>query len=172
MGNNKQTRHTTAQWFEEGVRCFHKPDGVRALEAFEKVIADDPAYQHSDGDNPYFYLGKINEVEGRLERAIRMYTRALAIDPWDEHCLIGRGSCLTVLKAHERAIVDFKKVVQMPASARRANLHQIYYAIGENYRQQDAYEQALQWGQAALNEDPQNQRVKELVKDMLGRLQA
>jgi tetratricopeptide (TPR) repeat protein len=88
-----KTPMTIHDWFEEGVRCFHAPDGVAAVKALEKVIAWDPGYRHPDGDNAYFYLGKINEVEGNLEQAVILYSRALAVDANDEESLIGRGSC-------------------------------------------------------------------------------
>ena len=62
---------TVAEWFEEGIRCFNKPDGPNAIAAFENVIDKEPAYRHPDGDNPYFYLGKIcaycNEQERKRE---------------------------------------------------------------------------------------------------------
>ena len=67
---------TAAEWFEQGRKCFHKPDGVGAVKALEQVIDLDPGYRHPDGDNPYFYLGKIHEVEGRMDDAIVNYTRA------------------------------------------------------------------------------------------------
>ena len=90
------------------------------MAAFRRVIEMDPAYRHPDGDNAYFYLGKIHEVEGDLDNALAMYTCALSLDPWDEESLIGRGSCLTVHREHERAIADFRKVLAIPARHRRA----------------------------------------------------
>ncbi len=57
----------------------------------------DPAYRHEDGDNPYFYLGKIAEIEGWIDDAIRFYSSALVVDPYDEESLIGRGSCLSMV---------------------------------------------------------------------------
>jgi len=57
----EETGRTAGEWFEEGRQCFHQPDGEGAVNALEHVIDMDPAYRHPDGDNPYFYLGKINE---------------------------------------------------------------------------------------------------------------
>jgi tetratricopeptide (TPR) repeat protein len=164
-------KRTAAQWFAEGIRCFHKPDGVGAVRAFENVIDQDPVYRHEDGDNAYFYLGKIYEVEGRCEEAIALYTRALALDPWDEESLIGRGSCLTVQNQHDRAIADFKNVTRIPAKLRNAPLKHIYYAIAENYRKQGDYGHALKWGKMALERDPENYRISQLVTEMADRLQ-
>ena len=109
-----------AALFEEGRRCFRKPDGLGAVRALEKVIDLDPAYRHPDGDNPYFYLGKIHEVESRYKDAIALYSQALANDPWDEESLIGRGSCLSVTGQQDRAIADFEKVLAIPSKHRRA----------------------------------------------------
>ena len=171
MGN-RQAPETVEGWFAEGVRCFKAPDGVGAVRAFRRVIELDPGYRHGDGDNAYFYMGKIHEVEGDLDLAVEMYTRALALDAWDEESLIGRGSCLTVQKAHERAIADFRKALAIPDAQRRAPAQHLLYAIAENYRQQEDYASALIWGQQALDKDPDNFRHQELVKAMQMKLQA
>ncbi len=80
-----------AELFEDGRKCFRKPDGLGAVRALEKVIDLDPAYRHPDGDNPELHPGKIHEVERRYKDAIALYSQALAIDPRDEESLIGRG---------------------------------------------------------------------------------
>ena len=157
--------------FEEGRRCFRQPDGLGAVRALEKVIELDPAYRHPDGDNPYFYLGKINEVESRYKDAIALYSQALAIDPWDEESLIGRGSCFSVTGQQDRAIADFEKVLAIPSQHRRAPVQHVLYAIAENYRQKKDYAEALLWGQQALDKEPDNLRHQELVKAMQARLQ-
>ncbi len=156
---------TIAEWFEKGIRSFKKPDGIAAVRAFNKVIDLDPTYRHTDGDNPYFYLGKIMEVEGDLENAAAMYTRALAIDRWDEESLIGRGSCYTVLNRQEEAVADFKKVLNIDSKYRRVPLGQIYYVIGENYRKKGDWAEAWKWGTKGLAEDPLDQRLKQLVDE-------
>jgi tetratricopeptide (TPR) repeat protein len=161
-----------AKLFEEGRRCFRKPDGMGAVRALQKLIDLDPAYRHSDGDNPYFYLGKINEVESRYTDAIALYTQALAVDPWDEESLIGRGSCLTVTGRQDRAIADFKRVLAIPDRHRRAPVQHLLYAIAENFRQKHDYAAALHWGQQALAKEPENFRHQELVKEMQARLMA
>ena len=165
MNIDKNTNDTIAEWFEEGVRSFKKPDGLAAVKAFNKVIDSDPGYQHSDGDNPYFYLGKIMEVEGDIEKATVMYTRALSIDHWDEESLIGRGSCYTVLNRHEEAVADFKQVLAIDPIHRRVPTGDIYYVIGENYRKEGNWPKALKWGQKALDEIPHNDRFKQLVDE-------
>lgn len=165
-----ETPVTIQEWFEEGVRCFHKPDGVAAVEAFEKVVDWDPGYRHPDGDNPYFYLGKINEVEGNLERAVILYSRALAVDAKDEESLIGRGSCYTVLKRHLDAIADFSRVLDFPKHYRRVARKNLFYAIAENYRQMGDWGQAIHWGKLALDADPGNYRHQELLKEAMAKV--
>jgi len=161
-----------AELFEEGRRCFRQPDGLGAVRALTKVIDLDPAYRHPDGDNPYFYLGKINEVESRYRDAIALYTQALAIAPWDEESLIGRGSCLSVTGRQDEAIADFRKVLAIPARHRRAPVQHLLYAIAENYRQKKDYAAALHWGKQALDKEPDNFRHQELVKEMQARMMA
>lgn len=164
--DNDDTQRSAVDWFIEGLKCFHQPDGVAAVRAFEAVIEIDPAYRHADGDNPYFYLGKIAEIEDRLDDAIQLYARALELDPYDEESLIGRGSCYTVKKKHELAVADFKKVLEIPPEARNVPLKHVLYVIAENYRQQKNYPQALHWGEKALAEDPRNYRHQELVNEV------
>ena len=156
---------TIAEWFEKGVRAFKKPDGIAAIRALNKVIDLNPAYQHPDGDNPYFYLGKIMEVESDLEKAVAMYTLALTIDQWDEESLIGRGSCYTVLNRHKEAVADFKKVLAINPNQRRVPTGHIYYVIGENYRKIEDWPRVWKWGQLALTEDPDSDRNKEMVDE-------
>ena len=164
--SKKKTPRTAAEWFEHGRNCFHKPDGMAAIKALERVIDLDPAYCHSDGDNPYFYLGKIQEVEGRLDSAIINYSRALAINPVDEESLIGRGSCYTVTKQHEQAIEDFTKLLQFPDKKRRVPRKHLLYAIGENYRQLEDWGKAIYWARQAHAADPGNERHQQLLKEL------
>ena len=168
MAGEKKGRNV-GEWFEEGRRCFHQPDGVGAVKALEQVIEMDPAYRHPDGDNPYFYLGKINEMEDRLDAAIGHYTRSLAINPLDEESLIGRGSCYTVTRQHDQAVADFVKVLQLPERQRQAARKDLLYAIAENYRRLEDWQQALNWGRQALAADPDNYRHQQLLKEIAGK---
>ncbi|MEJ2041064.1 MAG: tetratricopeptide repeat protein [Desulfosarcinaceae bacterium] len=161
---DKKMPCTLAEWFEYGRSCFHLPDGVEAVRAFRKVADMNPGYRHPDGDNPYFYLGKIFEVEGRLEEAIVHYSRALAIDPEDEESLIGRGSCFTVIKEHARAIDDFSHLLHMSQGRRKIPDKHLLYVIAENYRQMKEWGQAIYWAQLALNADPGNERHQKLYE--------
>jgi tetratricopeptide (TPR) repeat protein len=164
---NKDSKSISASdWFNEGLKCFRKPDGIGAVRAFEAVIKINPAYRHEDGGNPYFYLGKISEMEGRMDDAIMLYSRALTLNQYDEESLIGRGSCYTVKKNHDSAIADFKKVLDIPSEIRNAPFQHVLYAIAENYRQQKDFSNALHWGEKALSEDPGNYRHQELVTEM------
>jgi tetratricopeptide (TPR) repeat protein len=163
---DKESTLSAAYWFNEGLKCFNKPDGIAAVRAFEAVIKIAPDYRHEDGDNPYFYLGKISEIEGRIDDAILFYSRGLTLDPYDEESLIGRGSCYTVKKNHEGAVADFKKVLDIPPESRNAPLQHVLYAIAENYRQQKDFPNALHWGEKALLEDPSNSRHRELVAEV------
>jgi tetratricopeptide (TPR) repeat protein len=170
MGKTPPERpRTTAEWFEHGRACFHRPDGVAAIEALERVVADDPRYRHPDGDNPYFYLGKIAEIEERIDEAVIYYSRALAVDPADEESRIGRGSCYTVRKEHSRAIADFSQLLRVPDRLRRVPRKHLLYAIAENYRQMADWGQALHWGKLALAADPSNERHRQLVEDVSAR---
>jgi len=168
--SEKQSLQTAAEWFERGRKCFHMPDGVGAVRALEMVIELDPAYRHSDGDNPHFYLGKIHEMENRIDTAIIHYCRALAVDPNDEESLIGRGSCYTVTRQHHLAISDFVKLLKVPDRMRKVPRKNLLYAIAENYRQLEDWEKAAHWGKQALDADPGNDRHQQLVDEVSARL--
>ncbi len=163
---DKDDRLSAAEWFNKGLKCFNQPDGVGAVRAFEAVISMDAAYRHEDGDNPYFYLGKISEIEGRIDDAIKYYSSALILDQYDEESLIGRGSCYTVKKNHDSAVADFKKVLDIPSEIRNVPLQHVFYAIAENFRQQKDFPNALHWGGKALSIDPGTSRHQELVADV------
>ena len=163
---DKENTLSAADWFSKGLVCFNKPDGIGAVRAFEAVIRTDPGYRHTDGDNPYFYLGKISEIEGRIDDAIQFYSSALTLDPYDEESLIGRGSCYTVKKNHKAAVADFKKVLDIPPEFRNAPLEHVLYAIAENFRQQKDFPNALHWGEKALLEDPDNDRHQQWVAEV------
>lgn len=162
---DKKEARAASDWFNEGLRCFNQPDGVGAVRAFEAVIKMDPFYRHGDGDNPYFYLGKICEMEERFDAAIQFYSSALTLDPYDEESLIGRGSCYTVKKDHDRAVADFKSVLEIPPEIRNAPLKHVFYAIAENFRQKKDFPNCLYWGEKALSEDPDNERHQQLVDE-------
>ena len=162
---NNKADSKAAILFEEGLRCFKKPDGVGAVKAFRELISLDPSYVHTDGDNPFFYMGKIHEIEGDLEQAITMYTRSLALDQWDEESLIGRGSCYTVLNRWQNAVADFKRLLSLGHGLRKVADHMLFYAIAENYRKQKQWRKALTWGKKALADEPENQRYLLLVKE-------
>lgn len=161
-----KTPVTIEQWFEYGRACFRKPDGVEAVKALIKVTDLNPGYRHPDGDNPYFYLGKISEIEGRLDEAIVYYSRALAVDAWDEESLIGRGSCYTVTGSNAKAIEDFSKLLSVPDKDRKTPRKHLLYVIAENYRKLQDWGQAIYWAELALKADPGNERHRQLFKQI------
>jgi len=169
--DKNNTQRSAADWFNEGLRCFNKPDGIGAVRAFETVVEMDPIYCHEDSDNAYFYLGKISEIEGRIDDAVKLYSNALVLNPYDEESLIGRGSCFTVKKNHDAAVADFKKVLDIPPEVMNAPLKNVLYAIAENYRQQKDYSKALHWGEKALLEDPGNYQHQKLVDEVKNRIE-
>jgi tetratricopeptide (TPR) repeat protein len=165
--NDQPTFNSLADWFEYGRESFKRPDGLEAVRAFTKVIDEDPGYRHTDGDNPYFYLGKINEVEGRLDEAISLYTRALAVDRHDEESLIGRGSCYTATQRMKEAISDFMQVIDLPARSRKVPLKHLFHAIAENHRKLEDWGQAIYWANRALNEAPGDENFRQLYERMM-----
>jgi tetratricopeptide (TPR) repeat protein len=166
MSSERRPR-TLAEWFEYGRHCFHQPDGVQAVAAMKKVTGLHPGYRHPDGDNPYFYLGKIYEVENRLSRAIIFYTRALALDPLDEDSLIGRGTCYTVTYQHEAAIYDFQWLLRFPKARRSIPEKHLFFMLAENYRRLARWGEAVFWGERAKIADPGHEHHRVLFSAMV-----
>jgi tetratricopeptide (TPR) repeat protein len=163
----RKNPRTLAEWFEHGRRCFYAPDGTGAIQAMLKVTRNNPGYRHTDGDNPYYYLGKIHEVEGRLQHAIVFYSRALAVDPLDEDSLIGLGTCHTVTGQHGAAIHDFEYLLRFPKGRRKIPQKHLFFMLSENYRRDDNWVQAIFWGQLAEDADPGNESQRELYESLL-----
>lgn len=166
-GASRKKPRTLSEWFEFGRRCFHAHDGVEAIRALLKVTGNNPAYRHTDGDNPYFYLGKIHEVEGRLRQAIIYYTRALAVDPFDEDSLIGLGTCHTITGQHQAAIYNFEYLLRFPKGRRKIPQKHLFLMLAENYRRTDNWVQAIFWGQLAKDAHAGNERQQELYGQLM-----
>jgi tetratricopeptide (TPR) repeat protein len=164
---------TLSEWFEFGRQCFHQPDGVRAVAALKKVTGMHPGYRHGDGDNPYYYLGKIHEVENRLRHAIVFYTRALAVDPLDEDSLAGRGTCYTMTRQHEAAIHDFERLLRFPKTMRRLPNKHLYFMLAENCRRLERWIDAFFWEklehEAAAGDEQYGMLYESMVDSAHGR---
>lgn len=158
---------TLSEWFEYGRLCFHQPDGIKAVAALERVTRCHPAYRHPDGDNPYYYLGKIHEVENRLRAAIVLYSRALGVDYLDEDSLIGRGTCYTVTGQHEAAIHDFERLLRFPMRRRSQPDKHIFLMLAENHRRQDRWGEAIFWREMARDAAPGDENQQLLYEALM-----
>jgi len=106
-------------------------------------------------------------VEGRLDEAILLYTRALALDRHDEESLIGRGSCYSATQRMEEAIADFMQVLDLPAGTRKVPLGHLLHAIAENHRKLKDWGQAIYWADRALAEAPGDENFRQLYERMM-----
>ncbi|MEZ4527198.1 MAG: tetratricopeptide repeat protein [Desulfobacterales bacterium] len=152
--NTDRKKWGASEWLAEGIRCFHLPDGVKAVEALNKSIEINPKHRESNGDTAYFYLGKIYEVEGRLEGAAELYSKALSLWPEDEESLIGRGSCFYVRGDYDRAVADFEKVLAIPQNRRNVSPPELYYGLALSWSQKGEYGKAAAFAKRAIDESP------------------
>ena len=152
--NTDRKKWGASEWLAEGIRCFHLPDGIKAVEALNKSLEINPKHCESNGDTAYFYLGKIYEVEGRLEGAAELYSKALSLWPEDEESLIGRGSCSYARGDYHKAIADFEKVLRIPQARRNVSPPELYYGLALSWSKKGEHRKAAAFVQRAIDESP------------------
>ena len=143
-----------------GVAHLSLQDPTGALPFFQKALECDP--KEEDIASIYSYMGLCLKDLERYREALGALGKAEAFDRerTDIHNLM--GFCHYKLKEHEKAILCFKKVLELnPASA-------IDYAnIASNYRDMGNRDQAMAYYRLALELDP----TIEFARDNLMKLE-
>jgi ribosomal protein S12 methylthiotransferase accessory factor len=117
-----------------------------ALNCFNQALELDPNEQ--DLPSIYSYMGVSLKDMGRYRAALEVLRKGVKLDKDRTDLYNLMGFCHFKLKEHEKAIDDFKRVIQLnPASA-------IDYAnIASNYRDMGRKEKAIRYYEMALNLD-------------------
>lgn len=77
---------------------------------FQNIIKRDPKYKSADGDNPYFYLGRIHDSNLKdMDTAIKCYNKSLKLFPKDTFTIERRGFCRLKKNKYDLAIKDLMK---------------------------------------------------------------
>jgi len=78
----------------------------------KKVVEENPDYlEPITNDNPYRYLGDIYHRYGKVEDALKLYEKALNIDPNDVHLMIDRGFLYEGVGEYQKAINEFEHIL-------------------------------------------------------------
>ena len=79
----------------------------------KKVLEENPDYlEPITNDNPYRYLGDIYHRYGKVEDALKLYEKALNIDPNDVHVMISRGFLYVSMGEYQKAIDEFEYILK------------------------------------------------------------
>ncbi len=136
-------------------------DPKTALACLRRALTLNPTKQ--DIPSIYSYLGVALKEMGEYRRALANLQEGEKLDSrrTDIHNLM--GFCHFKLKEHERAIEDFKKVIELePSSA-------IDYAnIASNYRQMGEKQKAIRYYKMALTLDDTIQFAREHLQELTG----
>lgn len=78
----------------------------------KKVVEENPDYlEPITNDNPYRYLGDIYHRYGKVEDALKLYEKALNIDPNDVHLMIDRSFLYEGVGEYQKAIDEFEYIL-------------------------------------------------------------
>ncbi|MCY2931367.1 MAG: tetratricopeptide repeat protein [Planctomycetota bacterium] len=137
----------------------------QAVEQFREAIRLQPDFAdaHYDLGNALYKLGR---KEGRLEEAVEEYKDALRIKPKDADALGNLSLVLVDLKRYDEAIECCRKVLQIrPKSA------DAHYIWGTVLERQGKYSAAVEQFQEVLLLKPRNDKARESLLRVQGRLQ-
>ncbi len=132
-----------------------------ALAYLQRSLTLNPTKQ--DIPSIYSYLGVALKEMGEYRQALEMLLEGEKLDGRRTDIYNLKGFCHFKLKEHEKAIEDFKKVIELdPSSA-------IDYAnIAANYRQMGEKQKAIRYYQMALTLDDTIQFARKHLQELTG----
>jgi tetratricopeptide (TPR) repeat protein len=84
---------------------------------FKKIVERNPKFKGDDGDNAFYYMGRIHEhYLDEIDTAIQYYTRSLELSPDDVDSFENRGICRLRKKQYEMALKDIRKAKKLGGS--------------------------------------------------------
>ncbi len=136
--DNSEYQNTLAQYMD----YFLGPGG--ALEARKKAYENEP-------ENLEFALryGKAAYDAGEYRAALVPLSAALKIDPKNAEALEYRAMCYEALEQYEKAIEDYKGIVNLQTDKAK-----IMCAIATDYKNRNQFSSGRYWVQRALNIHP------------------
>jgi predicted Zn-dependent protease len=136
--------------------CFGALDATKAgwgnfemavLEALSRGLAVNECRRYfslpplpQGGEGRYAYIKRADTYReaGDYEKAVREYTRAIAIDPRYGAAYLSRGDAYAYQDLYDRAIADYETIIQLEPSNARA-----YASRGFAHESKEEYEKAI-----------------------------
>ncbi len=127
-----------------------------SIQDFQNLASD-------NGDPEMAYqLGKLSEKHKDLASAITHYTNAISYNDRFAKAYVSRAECLFKLKEYNRAIEDYKIMVQFIAPNDKKSISSLHFEIAQIQSVKEDYKGALYALQIALEINPLNVAAIEL----------
>ncbi|WP_029214901.1 tetratricopeptide repeat protein [Kallotenue papyrolyticum] len=140
------------------------PDPQAAWKAYEQALAaNDYAAEHWHKAQSHYQRGTLLAARERWDEALREYQAALALDPSPYGILV---SMADVLWKSDR--VDDAKGMLLKAIQLAPDIKEAYKHLGAIYRQQQQDQLAIQMYEKALEIDPNDTEISNILQDLRG----
>ena len=118
-------KETPERWNKKAVKASLANKHEEAIRCYEKTLTLDP-----NNLQAHYFLGRLYQQKGKLDRAISSYKKALTIDPERKDLYTILGRVYFAQGRIDEALAQFKK-----ALAGDSDDPTTYYAIGMTYKQ-------------------------------------
>ena len=123
-------------YFEKGVAHYQEKNYELASVEFHRSLQTDSSYKM-----PYYYLGVLNDTQGKLDEAIKYYKGAISLDSQFSEAYNGLGVVYEKQEKWQEAIKSFNKALE---NKLYTTPHIPYVNMGDTYVKQKNYEKAIE----------------------------
>lgn len=141
---NHSLRLMVLNHFNEGVRYFNQKEFLKAIQAYQKVIEQDPTSIEA-----YNNIGITYQKMGELEKASEAYQKTIEINPNYEKGYNNLGTLFLLQDRDEEAWEAFHKAIRINANNIESHLN-----LGILYKKKGQFEKAIESYQTALVINP------------------
>ncbi|HUI68296.1 MAG TPA: tetratricopeptide repeat protein [Nitrospirota bacterium] len=123
-------------YFEKGVAHFQEKNYELASVEFNRSLQTDSSYKMS-----YYYLGVLNDIQGKPEEAIKYYKEAISLDSKFSEAYNGLGVVYVKQEKWQEALKCFNKALE---NKLYTTPHIPYLNMGDMYMTQKNYGKAVE----------------------------
>jgi len=123
-------------YFQKGLAHFQEKNYELASVEFHRSLQTDSSYKL-----PYYYLGVMNDTQGKPEEAIKYYKEAISLDSEFSEAYNGLGVVYVKQEKWQEALKCFKKALE---NKLYTTPHLPYLNMGDMYMTQKKYEKAVE----------------------------